>query len=300
MSKFTTVRRIGMGPYCFSVEKFDLIGKIVLVEDETAPEVIPEEQPADAEPVQEACDACKEGECKEEEKELKEDLENVTIETEDEIINVSAEEKPEVEEMPLELPAEEEKEEEEPEHEKAEVIAPLDDEEMEDEIDEVDEESFDEFAESLLREKYNNIVSYKTTKMKDCGNHIMTEGVVTLKNGDKKLTEFRIRPSKFSRDGKGACLVENIQLNTRKIARAYVTEGLFGNKDNTAASPEYLFKKAVSKFKTANSGNILVTLMTKQGKAMTSTGMKFSDRKEAEAFAKMAKDAGYKVEIGRG
>lgn len=299
-------------PYCFSVEVFDKIGKIVPIEDEVAPEVVPEENPeeataatsaeVEAEPVMQ--ESLKRRNIKNK-KRLKEDLENVTIETEDEIINISAEEKCEgcdEAEAPagfIDEPVEEE-------HEEAEVIAPLDDELPEEEtpeegeVDEVDEDSFDEFAESFLRENYSNIKCYKTLKMKDCGNHIIAEGCVTLNNGKKKLTEFRIRPSKFNKNGKGTCLVENLQLSKRTMVGAYITEGLFSKNDHTAASPEYLFKKAVSKFKTANSGNILVSLMTKQGKEMTGTGMKFSDRKEAEAFAKMAKDAGYRVEIGRG
>lgn len=216
-------------PYCFSVENFDIIGKIAPIEDEMAPEAVEEAPEADeapaAEPVVEVEDKPLE-ECGD--APLQEDLENVTIETEDQVINVSAEDKveecPECEaaaEIPVEEPAAEE-------HEDAEVIAPLEDdipdEPMEDEVDEIDEESFDEFAESLLKDKYSNIVSYKTSKMKDCGNHVIAEGVVTLKNGDKKLTEFRIRPSRFSKEGKGTCLVENLQLNAKKIARTYVNK----------------------------------------------------------------------------
>lgn len=207
-------------PYCFSVENFDIIGKIAPIEDEMAPEAVEEAPEADeapaAEPVVEVEDKPLE-ECGD--APLQEDLENVTIETEDQVINVSAEDK--VEECPECEPAAEE-------HEDAEVIAPLEDdipdEPMEDEVDEIDEESFDEFAESLLKDKYSNIVSYKTSKMKDCGNNVIAEGVVTLKNGSKKLTEFRIRPSRFSKDGKGTCLVENLQLNAKKIARAFVNK----------------------------------------------------------------------------
>ena len=200
-------------PYCFSVEKFELIGRIVPIEDETAPEVVEEEPAAPeatAEPVVEIEDKpleeCGGKDLKEDfdpydieddvddyardtygseahaeydeddecfniyvsgrlkrslsiskarkliGESLKEDLENVTIETEDQVINVSAEDKveecPECEAdtMPVEEPAIEEPAEE---HEEAEVIAPLDDElseeePMEDEVDEVDEDSFDE------------------------------------------------------------------------------------------------------------------------------------------------------------
>lgn len=116
-----------------------------------------------------------------------------------------------------------------------EVIAPLDSEEGE--VDEVDEDSFDEMAESLLKDNYKNITSYKTKKMTDKGNHFIAEGVITLANGQRRLTEFRVRPSKFSRDGKGACLIENLQLGKKKVVKARVAEskknineGIFGKK----------------------------------------------------------------------
>lgn len=222
-------------PYCFSVENFDLIGKIVPIEDETAPEVIPEEAPEE-EPVEEApveeCVRPKFESVKRNlrsrralkeaaNRKMKEDLENVTIETENEIINVSSEEKaPAIEELPVDHVINDEPAEEE--HETAEVIAPLDDEEDSIDIDEIDEESFDEFAESLLKEKYSNIINYRTNRIKDCGSYALAEGVVRLKNGQKKLTEFKIRPSKLSRNKTGACLVENVQLKTRKITRVSV------------------------------------------------------------------------------
>ena len=220
-------------PYCFSVETFDLIGKIVPLEDETAPEVVEEEPAAEEAPaMEEACDKCPEcgqSPCVCEDKceecgdaPLKEDLENVTIETEDEVITVSAEEKPECPECEAAAEMTEEPAAEE-EHEEAEVIAPLDDAEEDSfDIDEIDEDSFDEFAESLLMDKYSNITGYKTSKIKDCGTYALAEGVVTLKNGDKKLTEFKIRPSKLNRNKAGSCLVENVQLKARKIAKISV------------------------------------------------------------------------------
>ena len=222
-------------PYCFSVEKFDLIGKVVPIEDETAPE-IPAEEENVAEPEvtveskEECCPDCGKpmNECDCGKEDLHEDLENVTIETEDEVINVSATPKDEPVEDIMEEPTEATEDVPE-EHEDAEVIAPLDDElgndlgdNDSDEIEEIDEESFDRFAESFLKENYSNIVSYKTNKVKDCGKYMIAEGVVTLKNNDKKLTEFKIRPSVFSKDGKGSCLVENLQLKKRTIINSVV------------------------------------------------------------------------------
>ena len=267
-------------PYCFSVEKFDLIGKVVPIEDEEAPiedVEVDDEDAEDAEgeePLEECGDNVlisrrdKLGEKlrrnrSRRNRKLNEDLENVTLETENEIINISTEDKEDnfggdEEDMGFDTDDSfgEEPEEGEEEHSESEVIAPLDD-EIEDssdgEVDEVDEESFDEMAESMLRENYSNIVSYRTRKMKDRGNYIVTEGIVTLKNGDKRLTEFRIRPSRFSRDGKGACLVENLQLGKKKVVAARVqmteskkkiNEGIFKKK----ATPEEVVAKYKNKF----------------------------------------------------
>lgn len=220
-------------PYCFSVEKFDLIGKVVPIEDEMAPEAVEEEPAAPEaaeEPVMEGkkdvCPKCGQNPCVCEDKcnecgdqDLKEDLENITIETEDEVINISAEEK--AEECPECAESEEMAEEPAPEadeHEEAEVIAPLDDDEEDSmEFDEVDEKSFDDFAESLLQSRYSNIVSYKTNKMTESKNSIIAEGYVQLKDGSQRLTEFKIVPKR-----KGSCLVENLQLGTKGMVKVFV------------------------------------------------------------------------------
>ena len=189
-------------PYCQSVVTMDIIGKIVAMDEEPAAE-----EPAAEEPAAEADEAPIE-ECKD----LHEDLENVTIETEDEVINVSAEQKDECPECD--------------DAEKAEVIAPLDGDQFvedepeadDDEIDEFDEESFDRVAESFFRENYNNVKGFKTKKAYDKGNHIVVEGIVTLKDGSRKLTEFRVRPGKFDKKtNRAACLIENLQLNKKKV-----------------------------------------------------------------------------------
>lgn len=220
-------------PYCFSIEKFDLIGKVVPMEDETAPEEVPAEDP-EAMPMEEGKDCCPEcgkNPCECEKKieecddgQLKEDLESVSIETEDQVITVNAEDKAADAEPAIEAePEQEEVVDAEPEesHEDAEIIAPLDDEEGMD-IDEIDEDSFDEFAESFLRENYKNIKSYKTSSVKDCGKYALAEGIVTLANGDARKTQFKIRPAHFNKEGNGSCLVENLQLKKRAVVRSSV------------------------------------------------------------------------------
>jgi len=195
-------------PYCYSVEVMEPIGKIVGLDEEepieNGEEPIEKATTDDVEPVEECA--------------LHEDLENVTIETENEVINVSAEDKNECPECD--------------DAEQAEVIAPLNDveseeeeeegeedneEENEDEITDFDEESFDDMAESFFRENYKNVKSFRATKGYDKGNHMVIEGILTLTNGKKKLTEFRVRPGKFRANGTATCLIENLQLNKKKI-----------------------------------------------------------------------------------
>ena len=223
-------------PYCYSEVVMDVIGKVAPIEEtpEEAlePEMTEEEPAPAAEEVPEMEDRT--------EAPLEEDLENVTIETEDEVINISAEPKCEGCEEEEEVPEEEEvseeeeevseeEEEEVPEEEEpVEVIAPLDEpeddlDEPEDdfvELDDVDEDSFDEFAESWLKSDYKNIRSYKTTKMTESAkNRIKVEGVVTLKNGSKKLLEFRVKPGKLQRNKRGVAIVENLNLKKRTAVK---------------------------------------------------------------------------------
>lgn len=124
-------------------------------------------------------------------KSLKEEIENVTVETKDQIINVSTEEKAEETEA---VPEEEVLGELEPETE---------DKFKEVDVDEFDEESFDDLNERYLRNIYENVKSYKTTQVKQKGsNKIVIEGLIDFKSGKKAKTNYVFEAHSISKDNK--------------------------------------------------------------------------------------------------
>jgi hypothetical protein len=86
----------------------------------------------------------------------------------------------------------------------------------EDEIDidttEFDEESFDELGESYLKRVYENVESYKTTKVGMTQDHsrLVVEGVITFGSGNKKNTVFSFTPHDATKSGKVRFLGENL------------------------------------------------------------------------------------------
>ena len=238
-------------PYCYSTDGYKIIGQIEPYEEEAELKVEVEDKDGDDEEIEieddeqvdeslkkKSCKDCKEG-CKDEE--LKEGFENVELETEDKIIKVSEEEKPEIPD--------------------AEMIAPLDDEakieitdsteeanddegaldiESEDEVsddegefidqdfDEFEEDEFDELGESYLKKVYGNVDSFKTSKVSVKGNTLKLEGIIKFNSGNKKNTTFLFEAKDITKKGKIRFMGENLQ-----ISRGKKSFTLVGNvKDN--------------------------------------------------------------------
>ena len=132
--------------------------------------------------------------------ECKESIESISVDTGDQIIDVTAKDKEE------EIVADAEKEEE--------VVAPVDD-ETKDEIiaddeegsvdvsvDDFSEEEFDEIGERYFKEAYKNVKGYKTTNVFQNGNRLKVEGIVTFTSGKSKKTNFVFEAKEISRKGK--------------------------------------------------------------------------------------------------
>lgn len=129
---------------------------------------------------------------------LEESVNNVNVETDDSIVNVETDEAGKVvvsTEPKTNLEGGDE------------MLAPLDpeteteilnndsedipvDDEVEMDIDEFDEESFDELGESYLRNIYENVNSYKTTKVSTKDSKLKVEGVIKFNSGNEKKTSF--------------------------------------------------------------------------------------------------------------
>lgn len=95
-----------------------------------------------------------------------------------------------------------------------------DEDEDEDETDinpeEFDEEAFDELGESFLRKNYNNVQSYKTTKVTCNEDLINVEGTISFRSGNSKKTNFIFKPSQVKN---GKYIFEGYNAQIHKKAR---------------------------------------------------------------------------------
>ena len=175
------------------------------------------------------------------EKTLKEDMQNISIETDKEKINISSEPKEEEEEKevesddemiaPLEPETEEEfkSEVEETEPEYSDV-----------DIDEFEESDFDELGEKYLRRVYENVKSYKTTKGSTQGNTLKLEGLITFKSGKEAKTNFVFEAKSITKTGKLKFLGENKQFARGK--QAFTLTGRADGKKLIAESLTYNYR----------------------------------------------------------
>lgn len=83
-------------------------------------------------------------------------------------------------------------------------------------IDDFDEGSFDELGESYLKEVYDNVAEYKTENVKQNGESLLIEGVITFNSGKKVKTTFRFEGYKKLRGTKLQFLGENKQFARKK------------------------------------------------------------------------------------
>ena len=177
------------------------------------------------------------------EKTLKEDMQNISIETDKEKINISSE------------PKEEEKEEEKEVESDDEMIAPLEPETEEEfkseveetepeysdvDIDEFEESDFDELGEKYLRRVYENVKSYKTTKGSTQGNKLKLEGLITFKSGKEAKTNFVFEAKSITKTGKLKFLGENKQFARGK--QAFTLTGRADGKKLIAESLTYNYR----------------------------------------------------------
>lgn len=137
-------------------------------------------------------------------KPVKESIEDITIDTGDQEITVSAKDKEKIESD-------------------GEMIAPLSDEMKADiemnsddvdvDVDEFSEEDFDELGESYLKKVYENVDSYRTTSAKTNGNKLFVEGLIKFNSGKEKKTSFVFESRTITKSGKAKLIGENLQIS---------------------------------------------------------------------------------------
>lgn len=192
-------------PYCQSSDGFKVIGQVA----EYCPDCEDEEkEESDIESEEEKDDVDESIKTKKGVKKqtsMKEGLNKVEIETEDQKIEIEAE--------PKENNAIESSDE---------MIAPIEPETEEKfkdiDVNEFDENEFDELGERYLRKTYENVRSYKTTNGSTNGNKLKLEGIITFKSGKQAKTNFMFEAATITSKGKVKFLGENQQFAKGKKA----------------------------------------------------------------------------------
>lgn len=156
-------------------------------------------------------------------------LEKLDLETENDLIHVTAETKDE-QIVPIDMDTQSEIEMEQPlddddldidvESDEEDTDMDMEDEEggedeelpNEAEVDEFDEESFDELGEAYLKQVYNNVRGFRTRSIKESNNSIIVEGVINFKSGNNKLTTFKFTPRPISGRNTVRLLGENFNI----------------------------------------------------------------------------------------
>ena len=150
-------------------------------------------------------------------------LEKLDLETENDLIHVTAQTKDE-QIVPVDMGLEDEIRDNQPleddELEGAVEEEEPSDEELPDEfdVDEFDEESFDELGESYLKQVYNNVRKFHTTRVMGDQSKIFVEGLITFKSGNSKKTLFRFDDYQVGKRNNLKLFGENLNLKTNKKA----------------------------------------------------------------------------------
>lgn len=212
-------------PFCYSMDGYKIIGQVKpFVEDDFDITVEPKEEEKETEVVDES-------------------LENIDVETEHDKIHIEAEEKVESDEemiAPLEPEVEDEikdnQEEEEIEEEPIEG-----EEEIDYDIDDFDEETFDDLGESYLRNVYENVNSFRTSKVTEKGNKWIVEGRITFNSGNTKPTKFIFEAFSANKKGKLNFIGENAQISRGK--KSFKLSGVLDNKKFISESLNYNYRQ---------------------------------------------------------
>ena len=164
---------------------------------------------------------------------LNESVNNVNVETDEDVINVATDDTGKVTVTTEPKTTENTMED-------AEVITPIEPEvqneindnvedggEIEIDMDEFDEESFDELGEGYLKKVYENVNSFKTSNVSMIKDKLVLEGVINFTSGKSKKTNFVFGIREATKSGKVRFIGEN-----KEIARGRKSFTVTGRVDN--------------------------------------------------------------------
>lgn len=116
---------------------------------------------------------------------------------------------------------------------------PLEDDEVDIDMEEIDEESLDNLGESYLKKVYENVDSYKTNSTYMRGDKIIVEGLIKFTSGKEKKTGFILEAKAADNRGRVTFSGYNAHLTTDKSA--YLFEGRVTDKKLTFNKLSYRY-----------------------------------------------------------
>ena len=120
------------------------------------------------------------------------------------------------------------------------------DEENPDDYEDIDvndfsEEDFDDLGESYLKRVYENVDSFKTSRVRSTKNKLVVEGVIGFKSGAKKKTSFVFESKDTDNKGRVRFIGENLQMSRGK--KSFTLTGSVNNGKFIAESLNYNYRQ---------------------------------------------------------
>lgn len=251
-------------PYCFTGDGYKIVGKVAPYEEVTVEAEKPVEVKVDGEEVevedkideeiqqdQKFPVEHKKAPVMEDNKELKESMDDISITTEDQVIKIKStprEDKEAIQPVTeIEVEKAKEAEEDTPieEVKTQEEVVEEEPEEVDVDLDEIDEEGMDDLGESYLKSVYENVNGFKTSKAVLQGNKMILEGVISFTSGNKAKTKFIFESKEATKRGKLKFLGENKNISKNK--KAFTLIGSLNNKKLMLESLNYNYTGKDSK-----------------------------------------------------
>lgn len=224
-------------PFCYSTDGFKVIGQVANFDEE-------KEEESDE---QEDITISTEKDIKEA-KSIKEAIENLSMDTNDTHMEMTSDDsgKVTITTEPRRDTSDEEMIEPLDDETKAEIEMnseesnASEDDEIDVEVDEFEEESFDELGESYLKKIYGNVKSFKTTNVSSTKDKLIIEGLIKFNSGKSKNTTFIFESKIMTKNGKVKFLGENKEITKGK--KAFIIKGSIQNKKLITESLTYNYR----------------------------------------------------------
>ena len=222
-------------PYCYTPDGFKIVGEVAKYNENDEDIDDNEETVVTEEPVKDEDN--EDTDDKKVEESLNEDMNNVTVTTDDTVVDITSDDNGKVtvttepvdtmtddlsdgDEVVVPVSDEtitdiENTDIEEPTEAEDNIVS---DDEVDLEIEDFDEESFDDLGEQYFREAYENVETFKTSSVTETKEGLMVEGVLKFTSGSTKKTSFLFESKLIDKEDTVKFIGENIDIKTGKAA----------------------------------------------------------------------------------